>query len=122
MMITLNNKTYTCPVDVTLGFIGGKWKLLILFHLHYFTKKSYAEIRDNLPGISEKMLSQQLKELERDKLIEKNVITQKPYRVEYYLSTEGKSLAPLYEFVSEWGIAYLKKQGVDYIQDQHLYK
>ncbi len=121
-MITLNNKTYTCPVDVTLGFIGGKWKLLILFHLHYFTKKSYAEIRDNLPGISEKMLSQQLKELERDKLIEKNVITQKPYRVEYYLSTEGKSLAPLYEFVSEWGIAYLKKQGVDYIQDQHLYK
>ncbi|MEZ2442650.1 winged helix-turn-helix transcriptional regulator [Chitinophaga sp. RCC_12] len=121
-MITLNNKTYTCPVDVTLGFIGGKWKLLILFHLHYFTKKSYAEIRDNLPGISEKMLSQQLKELERDKLIEKNVITRKPYRVEYYLSTEGKSLAPLYEFVSEWGIAYLKKQGVDYIQDQHLYK
>ncbi|MEI3797645.1 MULTISPECIES: winged helix-turn-helix transcriptional regulator [unclassified Chitinophaga] len=121
-MITLNDKTYTCPVDVTLGFIGGKWKLLILFHLHYFTKKSYAEIRDNLPGISEKMLSQQLKELERDQLIEKNVITKKPYRVEYYLSTEGKSLSPLYEFASEWGIAYLKKHDIDYIQDQHLYK
>jgi len=121
-MITLNDKTYTCPVDVTLGFIGGKWKLLILFHLHYFTKKSYAEIRDNLPGISEKMLSQQLKELERDQLIEKQVLSQKPYRVEYRLTTEGKSLSPLYEFASEWGIAYLKKYGINYIQDQHLYK
>jgi DNA-binding HxlR family transcriptional regulator len=121
-MITLNDKIYTCPVDVTLGFIGGKWKLLILFHLHYFTKKSYAEIRDNLPGVSEKMLSQQLKELERDRLIEKNVLTQKPYRVEYTLTEEGKTLSPLYEFVSEWGIKYLKTHGIDYVQDQHLYK
>ncbi len=121
-MIKLNDKTYTCPVDVTLGFIGGKWKLLILFHLHYFTKRSYAEIRDNLPGISEKMLSQQLKELERDKLIEKNILSAKPYRVEYFLTAEGKSLGPLYEFVSKWGVAYLKKHGIDYIQDQHLYK
>ncbi len=66
-MIQLNDKTYTCPVDVTLSFIGGKWKLLILSHLHQFTRKSYSEIRDNLPGVSEKMLSQQLRELERDK-------------------------------------------------------
>lgn len=121
-MITLNDKVYTCPVDVTLGFIGGKWKLLILFHLHYFTKRSYAEIRDNLPGVSEKMLSQQLKELERDQLIEKNVLTKKPYRVAYALATAGKSLSPLYEFASEWGINYLKANGIDYVQDQHLYK
>ncbi|TWF38946.1 HxlR family transcriptional regulator [Chitinophaga polysaccharea] len=121
-MITLHDKTYTCPVDVTLGFIGGKWKLLILFHLHYFTKRSYADIRDNLPGVSEKMLSQQLKELERDRLIEKTVLSAKPYRVTYELSAMGKSLAPLYVFASEWGIAYLKTHGIDYIQDQHLYK
>ena len=121
-MIRLHNKTYTCPVDVTLGFIGGKWKLLILSHLHQFDKKSYSEIRDNLPGVSEKMLSQQLKELERDNLLEKNILSVKPYRVEYFLSKEGQSLAPLYEFVSQWGISYLKKNGIDYLKDQHLYK
>lgn len=121
-MIQLNDKTYTCPVDVTLGFIGGKWKLLILSHLHTFKKRSYAEIRDNLTGVSEKMLSQQLKELERDNLITKNILSLKPYRVEYLLSDDGNSLGPLYEFVSNWGISYLKKHGIDYLQDQHLYK
>lgn len=121
-MIQLNNKTYTCPVDVTLEFISGKWKLLILSHLHQFDRKSYSAIRENLPGISEKMLSQQLKELERDKLIEKEVLSRKPLRVEYYLSADGKSMAPLYEFISQWGIDYLKKHGIDYLKDQHLYK
>lgn len=121
-MIQLGDKKYTCPVDVTLGFIGGKWKLLILSHLHIFDRRSYTAIRDNLPGVSEKMLSQQLKELERDKLIEKAVLSERPYRVEYFLSEEGRSLGPLYEFVSSWGIGYLKKHGIDYLQDQHLYK
>jgi DNA-binding HxlR family transcriptional regulator len=60
--------------------------------------------------------------LERDKLIKKQVLALKPYRVEYRLTKEGKSLSPLYEFVSEWGIAYLKTHGIDYVQDQHLYK
>ena len=121
-MITLNDRTYTCPVDVTLGLIGGKWKLLILFHLHYFTKKSYSDLKANLPGISEKMLSQQLKELERDKLIAKTQLSIKPARVEYYLTERGRSLGPLYEFISKWGIDYLKENNIDYIKDQHLYK
>jgi len=121
-MIELNGKVFTCPVDVTLGLIGGKWKLLILFHLHYFTKKSYSEIKINLPGISEKMLSQQLKELERDQLILKKQVSIKPNRVEYLLTERGRSLGPLYEFISQWGIDYLKENNNDYIQDQHLYK
>lgn len=121
-MIRLNDKTYICPIDVTLSFISGKWKLLILSHLYQFSRKSYSEIRDNLPGISEKMLSQQLKELERDNLIEKEVLSLKPYRVAYFLSKEGESLAPLYEFISQWGISYLKRNGIDYVKDQHLYK
>ena len=121
-MIQLHNKTYTCPVDVTLDFISGKWKLLILSHLHRFPRKSYSALKDNLPGISEKMLSQQLRELERDQLIEKKILSLKPYRVEYYLSTDGQTLSPLYEFISQWGIGYLKKHGIDYIKDQHLYK
>jgi DNA-binding HxlR family transcriptional regulator len=121
-MIELNGKVFTCPVDVTLGLIGGKWKLLILFHLHYFTRKSYSEIKINLPGISEKMLSQQLKELERDQLILKKQVSIKPNRVEYLLTERGRSLGPLYEFISQWGIDYLKENNIDYIQDQHLYK
>lgn len=121
-MILLNGKTYTCPVDVTLGLIGGKWKLIILFHLYCFTRKSYTEIKDNLPGISEKMLSQQLKEMEQDQLINKHVLTTKPRRVEYILTEKGKSLGLVYESFSKWGIEYLKENGIDYIQDQHLYK
>jgi len=121
-MIKLRNKTYTCPVDVTLSFIGGKWKLLILSHLYWTRQKSYSEIRDNLPGISEKMLSQQLKELEKDILIKKDIISRKPYRVLYTLTPTGKEFAPLYRFASKWGINYLQANGIDYEQDQHLYK
>lgn len=121
-MIQLNGNTYTCPVDVTLSLIGGKWKILILFHLHYFIKKSYSEIKVNLPGISEKMLSQVLKELERDQLIIKKQVSVKPNRVEYLLTERGKSMGPLYEFISQWGIDYLKENNIDYVQDQHLYK
>lgn len=121
-MIQLNNKTYTCPIDVTLSFIGGKWKILILSHLHRFKKRSFSEIRKNLPGISEKMLSQQLKQLERDKLISKKTVSAKPYRVEYFLDKSGKTLAPVYDFASAWGIKYLKDHGIDYLNDQKLYK
>jgi DNA-binding HxlR family transcriptional regulator len=122
MMIELNNKIYTCPVDVTLGIVGGKWKLLILAQLHYQQKLGYSAIRHNLPRISEKMLSQQLRELERDHLIEKTTISEKPLRVEYFLSAQGKSLSPLYEFTSSWGVAYLKENGIDYYKDQSIFK
>jgi len=121
-MITFNNRTFTCPIDVSLHFVNGKWKILILSHLHRFEKKSFSEIRDNLPGVSEKMLTQQIRQLEQDGLIVKTVLSLKPYRVEYTLTDLGKSFSPLYEFLSEWGIHYLKEQGIDYLKDQALYK
>ncbi|KAA2239499.1 helix-turn-helix transcriptional regulator [Chitinophaga agrisoli] len=121
-MITLHSKTFTCPIDVSLHFVNGKWKILILSHLHRFEKKSFSEIRDNLPGISEKMLTQQLKQLEIDGLITKTVLSEKPYRVEYALTPLGSSFAPLYEFLSKWGITYLKENSIDYLKDQSLYK
>jgi len=121
-MITLNNRTFTCPIDVSLHFVNGKWKILILAHLHRFEKKGFSEIRDNLPGVSEKMLTQQLKQLENDQLIAKTVLSLKPYRVEYALTDLGRSFAPLYEFLSQWGIRYLKENGIDYLKDQALYK
>jgi DNA-binding HxlR family transcriptional regulator len=121
-MILLHDKKYTCPIDFSLSFIDGKWKILILSHLYYFDKRSYSHFLDNLPGVSEKMLSQQLKELERDKLISKTIVSKKPYRVEYSLTDHGKTLTPLYQFLSDWGIQYLKQNGIDYIKDQQLYK
>ncbi len=121
-MITLHDKTFTCPIDVSLHFIHGKWKILILSHLHRFEKKSFSEVRDNLPGVSEKILNQQLKQLEKDGLIEKTVLSAKPYRVSYALTPRGKSFGPLYDFLSEWGMHYLKENGIDYLKDQHLYK
>jgi DNA-binding HxlR family transcriptional regulator len=121
-MIDLNGRVYTCPIDVTLSFIGGKWKVLILSHLHVQQSRGFSEIRSALPGISEKMLAQQLGELERDQLVEKKIITLKPYRIQYNLSATGRSLSPLFEFMSAYGIAYLQKFGIDYIRDQHLYK
>ena len=121
-MITLNNKTYTCPVDVTLSLVDGKWKILILSHLHQYGRRGFSEIKSNLLRVSEKMLIQQLKELQRDNLIGKQVLSEKPYRVEYFLTEYGKSLTPLFDFLSAWGIGYLKKHDIDYIKDQHLYK
>lgn len=121
-MIELNNKVFTCPVDVTLSLIGGKWKILILSHLYWVERKGFSEIKTNLPGISEKMLNQQLKELQRDNLIAKNILSEKPYRVEYLLTEHGRSLSPLYSFLSTWGVEYLKKNNIDYLKDQHLYK
>ncbi len=55
-------------------------------------------------------------------MIEKEVLSLKPYRVEYFLSKNGKTLSPVYEFVSKWGIKYLKEHGIDYLKDQSLYK
>ena len=121
-MIQLNNKTFTCPVDVTLSLIGGKWKLLILSYVFNYESRGYSQIRDNLPGVSEKMLSQQLKELERDDLIKKKILSDKPLRVQYSLTAQGQSLSDIYKFTSVWGIAYLKRNGIDYRQDQNLYK
>jgi DNA-binding HxlR family transcriptional regulator len=121
-MIQLHERTYTCPVDVTLGLVGGKWKILILSHLHQFHRKGFSDILNNLPVVSEKMLMQQLKELQRDNLIDKEVLSQKPYRVEYFLTDHGKTLSPMFDFMSTWGIDYLKKNNIDYLKDQSLYK
>lgn len=121
-MIELNGKIYTCPVDVSLQFVAGKWKILILSHLHQWGERGFSEIRDNLPGVSEKMLTQQLQKLAEDQLVNKKIISQKPYRVLYNLTEKGESFSPMYEFLSKWGMDYLKENGIDYLKDQQLYK
>jgi DNA-binding HxlR family transcriptional regulator len=99
--------TNSGAIDVTLSLIAGKWKSSLLNSLHLAEKRSYSDLKRAAPGISEKMLSQQLKELHKNKLIDKRVLSEKPYRVEYFLTEQGKSLANLCTIIGEWGDSYL---------------
>jgi DNA-binding HxlR family transcriptional regulator len=104
--------------NLVLRIIGGKWKLQILFNLMFFERNSFGSLRKDLERISEKMLSQQLMELQRHKLIEKKILSVKPYRVEYSLTEDGKSITPLCQSMSDWGKKYLEKQETK-IQSNH---
>ena len=101
-MYTLNDKHYPCGTSLTMRFIGGKWKAVILIHLA--EKKRYSELRKECPAITERTLSLQLKEMEDDGLVKRTVYTSKPpLKVEYELTDLGRSLLPLLEAISDWG-------------------
>lgn len=93
---------HVCPVETGLELIGGRWKARILWKLYNGTLR-FGELRRGLPGITEKMLAQQLKELEHDQLILRTQYPEMPPRVEYSLSAFGRSLAPVLEALKAWG-------------------
>jgi DNA-binding HxlR family transcriptional regulator len=95
-------KTYHCALDITMDYIGGKWRSVVLWYLMK-EKKRFSELKKVIPDITEKMLSIQLKHLERDGLIERQVFAEVPPRVEYTLSAAGRSLIPLLTEVAAWG-------------------
>lgn len=105
-MFTLGERSYHCPVEVTLSAIGGKWKVLILWNLIHGGTMRYSELRRSLPKITHKMLAQQLRELEADGLIHREVYPVVPPKVEYSLTGEGKRLTPVLERMKEWGMRY----------------
>lgn len=92
-----------CPLTRTVGFIGGKWKPIIL-GLLMDGKVRYGKLALFLPTISSKILTQQLRELLEDGLILKHVYAEKPPRVEYELSEKGRTLIPIINAMNEWGI------------------
>lgn len=98
--------TYNCPVEATLELIGGKYKALILFHLIDGTLR-FSELHRNIPNATPKMLTQQLRELEREKLITRTVYPVVPPKVEYQLTEFGKSIIPVLESMCNWGRSYL---------------
>ncbi|WP_426276074.1 winged helix-turn-helix transcriptional regulator [Chryseobacterium sp. S-02] len=103
-MYTIDNKIYPCCTSVTMRFIGGKWKAVILFHL-IDGKKRYNELRKLIPTITERTLSLQLKQLEEDDIIDRKVFTEKPpLMVEYTLTDFGKTLLPVLNEITKWGI------------------
>lgn len=98
----------SCAVEATLEAIGGKWKVLILHELFNGTKR-FGEVHRNLHGITQKMLTQQLREMERDGLVHREVYMQVPPKVEYSLTALGKTLQPVLEAMHLWGKRYLEQ-------------
>lgn len=91
-----------CPVEAALGLIGGKWKAIVLYHLMSATLR-FNEIRKRIPDVTQRMLTNQLRELEADGLIVRVVYAQVPPRVEYSLSARGRTLEPVLLALKVWG-------------------
>jgi DNA-binding HxlR family transcriptional regulator len=103
MVIEMGKRRFHCAMDVTMHFIGGKWKTVVLWYLRK-DKKRFSELKAQMPQITEKMLSIQLKQLEEDGLIKRTVYTSKPpLKVEYALTDFGKTLIPLLNEIASWG-------------------
>jgi DNA-binding HxlR family transcriptional regulator len=102
-------KKYKCPLEYTQKVIGGKWKPIILWHLSTEGVKRYGELKKYLTSISHKMLSQQLKELEKDKLIHREEYHQIPPKVEYSITEKGRTLLPILEQMHKWAVENLEK-------------
>lgn len=99
----------SCAVETTIQVIGGRWKVLILRELFTGVKR-FAQLHRALPGITQKMLSQQLRELERDGIIHREVYPQVPPKVEYSLTPLGETLSPVLDAMHHWGIEYITTQ------------
>jgi DNA-binding HxlR family transcriptional regulator len=105
MELVHHGKGDVCPVEFTLKVIGGKWKLLILFYLMNDRVKRYGELKKAIKGVTHKMLSQQLKELEAYGLVNRKEYRQIPPKVEYSLSEKGVTLLPIIGSMYDWGKA-----------------
>lgn len=94
---------YICGIDAAMDVVSGKWKSLILWELDNYGTRRFGELRRGLPGVSEKMLIQHLREMAEDGLIHREVYRQVPPRVEYSLTEHGRSLNRALRPLGEWG-------------------
>lgn len=97
-----------CPVAVTVQLIGSKWKLLILRNLRMRPWR-FNELRKNLEGISQKVLTESLRAMEEDGIVVRTIYPEVPPRVEYSLSELGQSMYPILDAMEQWGLAYQKR-------------
>ena len=111
VLIELNGEQYHCAMDVTLSFISGKWKTVVLWYLRN-EKKRFTEIRQLIPQMTERMLSITLKQLEDDGIVLREVYnTKPPLKVEYSLTPFGKTLIPVLNAIAKWGRNLAETEG-----------
>ncbi len=104
----MTEKKYTCPVEATLDMIGGKWKPLILFYLQEKTHR-FGELKKLMPQVTQQMLTLQLRELEHDGIVHREVYREVPPKVEYSLTERGRSLEPLLNMMLNWGLQWMNE-------------
>ncbi|MER5260691.1 helix-turn-helix domain-containing protein [Actinosynnema sp. NPDC002837] len=104
---------YFCGIDAAMDVVSGKWKSLILWELAEHGVRRFAQLRRGLPGVSEKMLVQQLRELEEDGLVHREVFPEVPPRVEYELTEHGVSLNEALAALGVWGTARIERIGAE---------
>lgn len=108
-MVRYLGKEFGCPMEMTLDLIGGKWKALILWHLAHDGTLRFGELRRLFSRVTQKMLTQQLRELERDGLVHRKVYPVVPPKVEYSLTQVGQSLLPALVALNEWGTDFARQ-------------
>lgn len=102
-VIKIKDKVYPCTVSIAMDLIGGKWKAVVLYHLKE-ARKRYSQLRKEMPGVTERTLSMQLKQLEEDGLISRQVYGKKPpLKVVYSLTDFGNSFTPVLDAIVGWG-------------------
>ncbi len=104
---------YRCEIELTLEILSGKWKALLIWNLHLHHVIRYNEFRRLIPSITQKMLTQQLKELEKYGIVSRKVYPSVPPMVEYTLTSVGQELIPIMESMDLWGKKYVKKYHED---------
>ena len=105
------DNTLNCPVSATLNLVGGKYKALILWHLAE-KKLRFSQLNKLIPGATAKMLTQQLREMEAQNLVHREVYPVVPPKVEYSLTDLGVSLMPVLVAMRNWGADYLRSQNI----------
>lgn len=102
--------TTDCPIKTTLEVMGGKWKPSILWELRQQDVLRFGQIKKLIPDITQKMLTQQLRELEADDIVSRKIYAEVPPRVEYRITDYGKSLAPILHEMAQWGNTHRRKK------------
>lgn len=105
----MDNKLPACPVEITMGLIGDKWKILIVRDLLTGTKR-FGELKKSVTGITQKVLTSNLRQMENSGLVKRKVYAEVPPRVEYSLTDTGFSLKPILDSMVEWGNKYREKR------------
>lgn len=106
-MSRTQDRLFNCEKELTLSVIGGKWKMLILWHLGKEGTKRFGELKSLIPGITQRMLVNQLRELEEDLIVKREVYPVVPPKVEYSLTEQGETLMPILDSMYEWGKNYM---------------